>query len=303
MPLHLILDFDSTITMQDSIGFLAAHAIDFHSKEDPGPDFQSKWANIRQQYARDYADHVASYVPPKSARTSVDEESRFLSSLRAVELRSLERVEAAGLFRNVFPDLAAAKRLGRAAVGTGRVIIRSGFHRMLDKVFEDGGDVSIISINWSAAFIEGVIDNPKVKVVANDLSEAGTILGPTILDRSRERKMVVAQDKLEVMGLLKQLRANTVAPPNHGSILETTSVAMGDSMTDLLCVLDASRGIIITDIDDTKLIEELQTRFGFEFAHVSKMEQVRLNWATNFDEVVGAGILDKPLRVSCDESE
>ncbi|KAL2258205.1 hypothetical protein VTK26DRAFT_8580 [Humicola hyalothermophila] len=133
MPL-LLLDFDGTITQNDTLHPLVTLAISSSSASlalpaAPGPtsttsaspppsnpptteiqekghppqnvDLHARWSQIVNDYVADHAAHLASYVPAAEARTTLAQELAFLESLGDVERRSVERVGKAGFFRGL----------------------------------------------------------------------------------------------------------------------------------------------------------------------------------------------------------
>ncbi|OAQ96725.1 hypothetical protein LLEC1_05333 [Akanthomyces lecanii] len=262
--MHLIFDFDGTITTQDTIGSLASAAI-AAQKLSRGANLQPAWDALVQTYLADYDAYRAQFTPREAERISVAQEKLFLGGLKG-----------AALFRNLGP--AAMRRLGADAVQNGNVKLRPGFSRIINAARQKGCPVGVVSVNWSADFIRGAVGDVLREddaVIANGTREAdGTICGPAALDGDL---LVCAPDKSRAMRQLLQ-----------GSEV----VYFGDSATDLECLVEAHRGVVMADDDgsggESSLLRML-TRLGFEVPHVEANKKIV--WAKTFDEVLGSGFL------------
>ncbi|OAA64957.1 Haloacid dehalogenase-like hydrolase [Cordyceps fumosorosea ARSEF 2679] len=69
--MHLIFDFDGTITTADTIGPLAAAAIAAQKRRGGGIDLQPAWDALLRAYLADYDAYRAGFRPPEAARTTV----------------------------------------------------------------------------------------------------------------------------------------------------------------------------------------------------------------------------------------
>ena len=173
--------------------------------------------------------------------------------MKDMETTSLNRVEECGVFRQCTRD--AFRKAGREAVEDGAVIVRDGFREFVDRVRRRGHRVWIVSVNWSAAFIEGVCDVPDIRVVANEIEEDGRIVGPAILGArghgSDDERWIMTNsgDKLEAM---KYIISQTFPTSSRGTWY------FGDSITDMECLLEASKGIVISDTEDSTLLKTLR---------------------------------------------
>ncbi|WYZ34396.1 hypothetical protein EsH8_I_000672 [Colletotrichum jinshuiense] len=175
--LNLVLDFDGTITTKDTIGTLAEIGLQFQQQR--GVDLSSTWQQILADYSRDHSDHVATYKPIANERLSLTEELAFLRGLKRVELRSVQRMEESGIFRNISREHLV--EAGDAARRNGIVELRDGFTELMDTARQEGWSVSVVSINWSRSFIKGVLSSYSFDVVANEIEIDGSISGPDVL--------------------------------------------------------------------------------------------------------------------------
>ncbi|KAI1179330.1 hypothetical protein F4777DRAFT_470456 [Nemania sp. FL0916] len=342
MKMSLFLDFDGTITTEDTVTHLANFALRFQAERSGGgsnsrgdgttqvdgatsqvhqdgggsgggsgggdgdgdgnnnrDDLSARWAAVVQAYVTEYKAHATSYTPREAERRHVDTEIAFLRSQKHVERASLRRINQCALFRGI--SAAAFREGGRALARDGVVKLRPGFRRLVREALRRGWRVNVVSVNWSAAFIEGVCDcdcdGPTatgaggIHVVANEVREHdGAVLGPGVLagdglladDEVEEacertgRNLTNSCDKRDaVREVMRQ--QNTEDKPFF---------YCGDSTTDMECLLEATRGIVMADDESSTLIKTLR-RLGKQVPHVRDAEaNDRLVWASNFEEVL-----------------
>ncbi|QPG99995.1 hypothetical protein C2857_003077 [Epichloe festucae Fl1] len=275
-PMRLVFDFDGTITQHDTIGELAQSAIR-RKKHQTQRDLQPAWDDAVRKYLQDHQSYTANFTPPESERRTVEEEERFLAGLRPIEEASLTRVSHSGLLAGL--EKSDLIQMGMEAVSTGRVGMTEGCQDLLEEALRGGAKVDVLSVNWSKSFIEGVLHKHAggVNVVANDVSEDGSIHGPssctppgimTARDKVRAFRRIVGEDQQVVY--------------------------FGDSATDLTCLL-LCRGIVLArDKESSSLLKTL-SRIGTDVPHVGSAQDhtdKRLFWARNFREVMQSGVLD-----------
>ncbi|KAK3355901.1 HAD-like domain-containing protein [Neurospora tetraspora] len=297
----IVFDFDGTVTHQDTINVLAQFAISARSPSRSRQEASEKWKQIVDLYVADYAKHKESYVPRVDDRKTLAQELAYLESLRTVEVTSAERVVNAGFFAGL--KKGQWEGFGREARrnGEGRnpdwdgdegkaVIMRRGFSEFVQQAKERGEKLGIVSVNWSRAFVEGVIEpedpdrSEFVKRVNEVKWPGGQLEGP---EEMGGKVMMTARDKLEGFETILLDEAD-------GESKKCGSVYFGDSVTDLECLLRADTGIVVVnegEEEKSKLLGTLQ-RLGFEVPHVSESrEGMKLAWARDFEEVLGSKIL------------
>jgi phosphoserine phosphatase len=149
---------------------------------------------------------------------------------------------------------------------------------------EKGWDVAVVSVNWSGAFIKGVVEaasgNGGIRrVVANGIGfPDGMIEGPPELGKE---PLCTAGDKLRAMDSVKS------------GLDKQKVVYFGDSATDLACLVAADLGVIMADDGETKLLKIL-ARIGFEVPHVQEArEGDKLVWGRDFEEVLQSGVMER----------
>lgn len=340
--LLLFLDWDGTLTTHSTLPLIASITTQSSTSPYPSPSDIPNTTTPRhhhhhhhhphplltplsQAYARSLAAHAATYAPAPPQRTTVAQELAYLDALRPTERASIERVEASGIFRRVTArdvDLAAV-----AAVRDGAVRLRAGVWSMLGGVQGVGGRVAVVSVAWSGRFVRGVLGAAckgyggqgeegegagvrvgDVQVRANEI-EGG---GEGRLDRvfgAEEGGIWTAGDKERVMDdVVAEAAAGGDCPSSlRGALKTPRTVYIGDSPTDLACLLKADVGICIRDAAMSAEQRELQgtlERVGVRCLHVGGFERGReggeeeeeagagkgLWWARDFEEVCGSGV-------------
>lgn len=295
-PLLLLLDWDSTLTTSSTLPLIASLA----THPTPHPSLPS----LSAAYAFDLDLHNAAYIPATKDRTTIAQELTYLSSLDTVERASIKRIESSGIWKGVSArdiDDAAA-----ACFGAGSVRLRAGWSRAVGAVqASHGGRVGVVSVAWSGRFIRGVLGEAgrveggggvvvgDVGVVANEIRGDGS-------GRVEEGGVFTAGDKVRGMeGLVRE--GGDVG--GEGGRMEPFTIYVGDSTTDLGCLLEADVGICIRDdilTGEQKALKETLTRLGVECLSIGRFSSMRgaetgrrrLWWAGDFDEVCESGILD-----------
>ncbi|KAK5628109.1 hypothetical protein RRF57_003824 [Xylaria bambusicola] len=320
--MSIFLDFDGTITTEDTVAHLANFALRFQSEREvkghgvrdvsrtsstqdiaspveisaqsrEKEDLSSRWDEVVCAYVSDYKSHVSSYAPCESDRQCVEDEIAFLRSQKHVETRSLGRINECALFQGISP--ATFREAGRELVRDGTVHLRPGFADFVRRAFAKGWHVSVISVNWSAAFIEGACGfaEDEISVFANEVREDdGTVLGPgaltgdALLTSNREespsqsRNLTNSCDKRDAVREVRRKRNELDKPFYY----------FGDSTTDMECLLEATRGVVIADDEQSTLIQTLR-RIGKPVPHVRDAEPgEELVWASNFDETIAVHV-------------
>ncbi|KAJ6445793.1 prohibitin-2 [Purpureocillium lavendulum] len=283
---HLIFDFDGTITHADTINTLATSAVALQRSR-TGRDLGPAWDAAVREYLAEYGAYKDSYVPEEQRRTCVAEEAHFLKSLKTVEDASLDRVSRSGIFAGL--SGADLRRLGADAVAAGDFVVREGFGELLDLARQRGWKTDIISVNWSCAFISGVLgvtqrqhhDQP-IRVIANEIDPLyGQITGPSFLGT----RLTTSADKLRAM---RHLLAG------HGDDALHV-VYFGDSTTDLECLLHARQGVVLSSNEDQSSLLQTLRRVDHPAAHVGtppprqeSQANNSVSWARDFHEVLAS---------------
>ena len=332
LPIHLFVDFDSTLTTASTLSTLVTRAVALLPPSAPRPCIP----DLINAYTAARKSHDAAYPVPAPDRNTLQDELDYEASLEAVERASIERLEAAGVFAAIRTDKQLEQE-GRKAVLSGEVRLRNGWCDALEAVpGRDNavlkGRVTVVSVAWSRSWIRGCLGATmprdfmeQVDIVANevDLAHAGT----GRLDRwwpEGDRGIWTGTAKLQAM------KENGSAAQVHGPHDDQPlRVYCGDSPTDLACLLDADVGICLRGHDgqyfaaEAQDLERILDRLGILRDHVGEFTiaassdrerereertslaaelplvsqnatrpSQRLYWARDFEEIVQSGVLD-----------
>ncbi|KYK55515.1 hypothetical protein DCS_07478 [Drechmeria coniospora] len=272
--LHLVFDFDGTITEADTTDVLARASITRY-KGHRCRNLRGIWDDVVDAYLADYKKFDRRYWPAARHRTTVAQELRYLEKLKPVEEASLNRVSETRFFARL--DDQALYRAGIDAVLSGRVVVRPGFRALLELAYDKGWQTDILSANWSRAFIRGVLHAyPDIRTTSNEVTPSTGELRGTNLDLGR---LTTSSDKLKALQYLTD--------GDQGPV-----IYFGDSTTDLACLLHV-QGVILAANKKTSLMKTV-SRLGLDAPHVSEPqeEQPALTWASDFHDILDSGILE-----------
>lgn len=262
--LSLILDFDGTLTRTDTLLTLASARLHCSPSTRPSPGRSDPWPAVVSAYLSDLHAHQNSYTPSQAQRTTFAAERKWLRSLRPLERASAARADAASVFAGVGRrELRAA---AVQAVENGDVEMRPGWRQVFELCGRvPGVEASILSVNWSRSFAweclraaaarvdsgahvadaslhDGlracnVFANELPRIVQEDTSgEEETGLEP----RGGPRELRTSEDKLaRMLGMCVPRKVRG----------ETLVVYVGDSATDLECLVAADVGVVVRDAE------------------------------------------------------
>lgn len=220
-PIHWILDWDGTLTQKDTLDALVNIAAS--SKPNAQPPTLDRWKKVVDAYMTDYTSRLEKLAPNGSLPTTSEGERQLLKDMEPVEHRSLDRVYDAGVFEGLTKDVieAGAKR----AIDVGDVALRPGVAEFFRRIQARGDEVHILSVNWSRHFIHSClsasnISLPSSRILANEISSDGRIASGIVCSGDKMREL---------------------------QNLPGTIVYVGDSWTDIECLLAADVGICIRD--------------------------------------------------------
>ena len=307
-PVHLYLDFDSTLTTASTLSTLVSCARAFN----PQPSAESAMSQLTAAYVADRQAHDATYPTPASQRTTFRDELRYEASLEPVERASVERVEKTGVFAHV-PSADAMMEAGAQAVFTGKVRMRDGWEDLVRAVRVDdtgrpGARVTVLSVSWSRAWIRGCLqaaavvadlahastESPRgeptdrfnilactdqIRILANEVDWSSAPAGK--LDRrwrAEDRGIWTGVDKKRAMqeeeDSLREEDDYLRSAEAHD--LDARTVYVGDSPTDLACLVAADVGVCIRGRDDQDRpseagdLEQLLARVGIGCSYISE---------------------------------
>lgn len=303
-PVNLILDWDGTITLKDTM-FAYGKVADVRDvRLNREPNGSKSFVRFGEAWMDDFSAHERTYSPTSRERKYVAEESAWLKSLSIVETRSAERVEKSGFFVGVtHNDIATA---AHQLLENSEVSLRAGWDRLFSRAYGEsiGPDrakqvlhISLLSVNWSEAFIRASLKS----AASRSNLDSG-------IHEYFEHLTIAAN---EIDGL-NQPGGSTgrLTDPNHAAIrtsfdklqnLKTSkdhcSIYVGDSATDFDCLLSADIGICIRDDpmgSGARTLADTLSRVGYDARHVSEIgdwqnlntSQSSLLWAKDFNEII-----------------
>ncbi|HEX3017550.1 MAG TPA: hypothetical protein VHP31_06820 [Caproicibacter sp.] len=182
---HVILDFDGTITTEDTIDTLVYTSISIKhpplsNSELRETDEAKSWEVCKDTYVQELQEYAKAAVrsatesPANLKQSSIKAKEAFLNGLRPVELASVERVGRSGIFREVTPSQLrqCARELattvdkgptqysnGVKAEGKERILIRKGFRQFIGEIETRSlRSWGVVSVNWSREWIRGALD-------------------------------------------------------------------------------------------------------------------------------------------------
>ena len=281
-PIHWILDWDGTITRRDTLDALVSIA----ASAKPDSHVLEEWQRVSDAYMSDYNDAIKKLAPGGGLPKTIQDEKRLLLALSNIEQSSLDRVSASGIFAGLTRQLIeeGAKNL----INSKKVELRKGFASFLYSAQERPHDrLDLLSVNWSRQFIGACLraaDNPvqKSSICANELDGIeGSLVSHGHISPKNDAEMLIisSADKLRYLNKLRD-------QPTSGR-----TVYIGDSWTDIECLLEADLGICIRDeplgSSQKKLADRLQS-LGVRCPHLSEWrhaDESQVVWARDFTEI------------------
>jgi hypothetical protein len=186
-PLHIILDFDGTITAKDTIEPLVQSAIALRYPSIPSSQLNQTpvaeaWDNCKSRYLADLSahyekgDHLLGGDTAVTGPSGLERERRSLDALRDVEWASVRRVGESGIFENISEE--SLRKKGRMVTiddaRDGEVMVRKGFREFVRWIEQrEATECGVVSVNWSQMWVRGVLD----AALGEDSEEHGAGVG------------------------------------------------------------------------------------------------------------------------------
>lgn len=280
-PIHWILDWDGTITRRDTLDALVSIA----ASAKPDSPVHEEWKRVSEAYMTHYTEALGQLAPDGRLPTTVQEERRLLQSLKSVEQASLARVSASGIFADLTQKL--LEEGASNVINSKKVEIRNGFADFLQsKQTRSHDTLDLLSVNWSRHFISSClkaagVSIDKSSIYANELDgiESNHVSqGKISPENGSEMTIISSSDKLEYLTHLREQDNRPI-------------IYMGDSWTDIECLLEADLGICIRGepigSPQKKLAERLES-LGVHCPHLSdwrEADEWQVVWAKDFAAV------------------
>uniref|UniRef100_A0A0D6QXY5 Thiaminase-2/PQQC domain-containing protein n=1 Tax=Araucaria cunninghamii TaxID=56994 RepID=A0A0D6QXY5_ARACU len=256
----IVSDFDLSCTVLDSSAILAEIAILTTQKAEQNvpenltdcklaSDLRSSWDMLCRQYSDEYECCLSKILPSEEAG-SFDYEGlcRSLEQLSQFEVEANSKVVESALLQGI--NIEDIKKAGE------RLALQEGcanfFKQALSKMDGSNVDVHILSVCWSGDIIRAAFSSSGLNGVhthSNELTFVDSISTGNI-DRHVESPM----DKLKTF--------NDILSSTHDDSMEHVSVYIGDSLGDLLCLLQANIGIVIGSSSNLRRVGKC---FGVSF--------------------------------------
>ncbi|CAO3588102.1 unnamed protein product [Absidia cylindrospora] len=252
----VFVDFDETITVKDTIGLLGQTGVEAQGSRIPWSYFVESYL---EDYNREKQRQEQQPCPHSASMTVLQQHVASMDSFRGVEKASLDRISASGV-------LGGLTRQQWQQEGATRVPLRpSAQSTLLNQVTPDR--LYIVSLNWCKDWIRGALLSRRETadsqtscysdygldddhLLCNDLTYDPTtqistgFIQPTILNTSDKSRYI----------------QSILQGHNHKETLHDSptpsSIYIGDSVGDLLPLVECNIGIIIGN--NSRLLETLQ---------------------------------------------
>lgn len=257
--LMLFSDFDLTCTVVDSSAILAEIAIVTAPKIDqtqpesqitrmPSADLRNTWELLSTQYSEEYEQCTESMLAnEKVVEFDYEGLKKALEQLSEFERRANMRVIESNVLKGL--NLEDIKRAGE------RLILHDGcmgFFQNITKNENLNVNVHVLSYCWCADLIRSTFSSggiPTMHVHANEFEYEGSLSTGEIL-----KKVESPIDKLQAFtDILKNC---------DQSEKTNLTIYIGDSVGDLLCLLEADIGIVI---GSSSSLRRIASHFGVSF--------------------------------------
>ncbi|PON45973.1 heme oxygenase [Parasponia andersonii] len=255
--LIIFSDFDLTCTVVDSSAILAEIAIVTAPKSDhnqsetqivrmSSADLRNTWGILSRQYTEEYEQCIESIVPSEKVEFNYENLHNALEQLSDFENRANNRVIESGVLKGL--NLEDIKRAGE------RLILHDGCTTFFQNVVKNenlNANVHVLSYCWCGDLIRSAFSQgglPELNVHANEFTFEGSISTGEIA-----KKVESPTDKVQAFN---DILANCSKDKKN------LTVYIGDSVGDLLCLLQADIGIVF---GSSSSLRRVGTQFGVSF--------------------------------------
>ncbi|XP_004302109.1 PREDICTED: uncharacterized protein LOC101297743 [Fragaria vesca subsp. vesca] len=255
--LMIFSDFDLTCTVVDSSAILAEIAIVTAPKSDQNQsdgqiarmssaDLRNTWGLLSKQYTEEYEQCIGSIIPTERAEFVYNNLHKALEQLSEFEKKANDRVIESGVLKGL--NIEDIKRAGE------RLILQDGcidFFKRIIKSDNLNANVHVLSYCWCgdlirSAFSSGGLHEPNVH--ANEFTFEESISTGKIV-----KKVESPIDKVHAFRDILES-----CPSDRKNL----TIYIGDSVGDLLCLLEADIGIVI---GSSSSLRRVGTQFGVSF--------------------------------------
>jgi len=252
-PVHLVLDYDGTLTVKDTMAVLG----------DLPKQPKMSWQEIVNLYMADYAQYKDDSHPWKNYDRV--EYSAWLAARKWVEEKSAARVQDADFFKGVTFD--EVERSVEKHLSTGTLQLRNGWDELFRLVMNSpGSQISILSVNWSSTSIRLALLHAARRLKISEQEQGALIqLIETMEIAANEieglRLQGGASGKLCTINDIRTSddKLRRLPPKAHGNPL---LIYAGDSSTDFDSLCAADLGLWVYDVPESELRESFAKTFA-----------------------------------------
>ena len=297
--IQLVLDFDGTITTEDTTAIIGGRCLE-KAKELALPGLApEQWPKdmsyYSRQYFQEYKEWRESSISSSPERKTIEEEVSYLSQSKQVELNSFLRVRDA-VYR-VPGGITAFKheqclrgdfmmKAGREAVRSGEVKIRDpdALKSLTARANAEGNRWGIVSVSWSRRFVlavlaeSGTLEQESEEEVAKSI-KSNELLAPlsstedggydilcSAIDKKLAFEILLSEwnDDQNANGNVQQSKAD--------SDNALVTIYVGDSSTDIGCLTSATIGLYICKDSTTDSVIQTLNRVGIRCLSLSQLQ-------------------------------
>lgn len=305
--LRLFLDFDGTITENDTLHLVADVGYGVQARGKTSSHLPP-WQEIVNAYLADYNAFSETYKPIKTQRSLISQENEWLHSLKPIEEASAQRAAEAGIFNNVqWSDVTDA---ARQALRSGKVRVRKGYGELMSYIDSRNSrqshlprhpiPLTILSVNWSTSFVHTIAT--EVSIVTTDDSDPLSLptWTETLQVYANELPSIKATNPAQRSAHLNNIRTSGDKIQQFHHLYSSSpdsnarTIYVGDSTTDLECLLFAHTGICMRDKRMGSSQQELADaceRLEIKVEHIHHKQDLEksasdlLWWAHDFAEI------------------
>ncbi|KAH6771310.1 heme oxygenase-like [Perilla frutescens var. hirtella] len=256
-----LCDFDLTCTAIDSSALLAELAIvaatNVSGSQLPGiplSDIRTTWSNLFSQYVEEYQQCIESIMPNEACIDNsvqgmgLDYEGlcKALEQISEVEKRATSRVIHSNVLKGL--NMADVKRAGE------HLTFQDGCKRFFLDLVErkkSAADIHVLSFCWCGDLINSAFSSGKQNLL--NVHSNNLVYEESISTGDMTKTMESPMDKLRVYNEITKSSENGGKP---------STVYIGGSVGDLLCLLEADVGIVI---GLSTSLKRLGNHFGISF--------------------------------------
>lgn len=244
-PKLFVIDWDETITNEDTIKLVAQAA--YNKKK----EYEPKFDHFTDIYMKAFNEYNENFTSKYGERDTIEKEIKFQTGMQNVEMSSINEIKKLKLFEGIDEEEFLAQG--------NQVTLKPHFTEFLTKCQELKIPVIILSVNWTKLIMQAVLlkngfkENENLKIMVNELEFKN---GISTGNFNKAISIRTGLDKLNIVNsLIKQ----------YGK-----ACYIGDSMTDLLALIDSDIGIAI---EEGSVIESIK-KLNFPIKNLSEAEEL-----------------------------